>query len=230
MAAVALEIVLILALVLLNGLFAMTEIAVVSARRARLKKRADEGDPRAAAALALASAPNDFLSTVQIGITLVGIFTGAFGGATLAEQIEEALADVPRLAPYAPAIGIGIVVVALTYLSLVLGELLPKRIALGAPERIASAVARPMRLLARIASPLVRLLSWSTELGLRLLGMKPGDELAVTEEEVRVLLDVGTQSGMFHRSERAMIDAVFRLGDRRVGAIMTLRPSSWRST
>jgi putative hemolysin len=223
MSAIALEWAVILLLILLNGLFAMSEIAVVSAKKARLSRLADRGDLRASAALDLAREPSAFLSTVQIGITLVGVLAGAFGGATVAEQIGVLLDPYPRIAPYGEAVGVGGVVLAITYFSLVFGELVPKRIALGHPERIASAVARPMNSLARFASPAVRILTWSTDSVLRLLRFRPSKEPAVTEEEIKVLMAQGTESGAFERAEIDIVDRVFRLADRRVASVMTPR-------
>lgn len=217
------EIGLILFLLLLNGLFAMAEIAVVSARKARLQQRADEGDVRALDALRLAQDPDDFLSTVQIGITLIGILAGAFGGATVARYLADVLAAVPVLAPYSSGLALALVVVAITYLSLVIGELVPKRLALNAPERIAIAVARPMRVLSRVVAPLVWLLSTSTDLLLRLLRMRPSEEPDVTEEEIKVMIAQGARAGILSEAETEVVQNVFRLADRSVGSVMTPR-------
>lgn len=221
---IALEILIILLLLLANGVFAMTEMAMVSARKTQLKQRAAEGDTGAVAALALVESPNRMLSTVQVGITLVGVLAGAFGGATLARAIAAALAEMPVLAPYAPALGIAAVVVGITYLSLILGELVPKRIALGAPERIASRMARPMNFIATIASPVVRFLGWSTDLVLALLGVKPQPAPRVSEEEIKMLMLEGTSSGDFHSAEPEMVEAVLALDRLSVREIMTPRP------
>jgi putative hemolysin len=159
MSVIAVEILLIVLLVIANGVFAMSEIALVSSRKARLQQWANAGNAKARVALELANAPSRFLSTIQIGITLVGILAGAFGGATIAEKLAAALSDVPWLAPYRNAIGLGVVVLGITYLSLILGELVPKQLALSHPERLAAAVASPMRLLSRIAAPVVWLLT-----------------------------------------------------------------------
>ncbi len=218
-----LEMLIILVLLIANGIFAMSEIAVVSARKARLQQLVDEGHSNARAALELATSPNHFLSTVQIGITLVGILAGAFGGATLAESIAASLNLIPTLAPYSEAIGVGVIVLLITYLSLIIGELVPKRLALNNPERIAAMVARPMQGLARLTSPVVRFLGASTDLILRMMGVKPTKELPVTEEEVKVLIDQGTKVGVFEESEQDMIEGVLRLGERRIGAVMTSR-------
>jgi putative hemolysin len=220
----AVEIIIILVLILLNGLLAMAEIAVVSARKARLQQRSEEGDDHARIALELANNPGDFLASVQVGITLVGVLAGAFGGATLAEQLSIRLASYPRLAPYSDAISVGVVVVVITYFTLVLGELVPKRLALNNPEKIAAAVAGPMRIAALVATPFVRLLSASTNFVLRISGIKASNEPPVTEEEIKVMLDQGTQAGVFAEAEQDMVEAVFRLGDRRVGKLLTPRP------
>ena len=217
------EILIIFFLLLLNGFFAMSEIAVVSARRARLQQRLEAGDARAAEALALAQAPDDFLSTVQVGITLIGIAAGAFGGATVARYLAAALAAVPLLAPYSAALSLALVVALITYLSLVIGELAPKRLALNAPERIAMAVAGPMRRLAHVVAPLVWLLSTSTDLLLRLLGFRPAGEPEVTEEEIKVMIAQGAQAGILTAAETEVVQNVFRLADRTVSSVMTPR-------
>ena len=221
--AISIEIVFILLLLLANGVFAMSEIALVSARKSRLKQRADNGDAGARAALELTDSPNRFLSTVQIGITLVGIFAGVFGGATIAEQLAERIAVVPALAPYAEGIGLGVVVIAITYFSLIIGELVPKRIALNNPEKIAALMARPMHLLSRVAAPVVFLLTFSTSVVLKLLRVKPSTEPSVTEEEVRALILQGAEAGIFEHSEREIVESIFRLDDRSVNALMMQR-------
>lgn len=221
--AISFEIILILLLLLANGVFAMSEIALVSARKSLLKHRADNGDARAGAALELADSPDRFLSTVQIGITLIGIFAGVFGGATIAEQLAERIAVIPVLAPYAEGIGLGVVVITITYFSLIIGELVPKRIALNNPEKIAALMARPMRLLSRIAAPVVFLLTFSTTIVLKLLRVKPSTEPSVTEEEVRALILQGAEAGVFEHSEREIVESVFRLDDRSVDALMMPR-------
>ncbi|HEY9836895.1 MAG TPA: hemolysin family protein, partial [Vampirovibrionales bacterium] len=220
----SLEILIILLLILINGIFAMSEIALVSARKARLQQWANQGDLKARVALELANSPNRFLSTVQIGITLVGIFAGAFGGATIAEKVVVQLDRLPVVVPYKGAIALLIVVVSITYLSLILGELVPKRLALNNPERIATQIAIPMRLLARIGSPVVHLLSASTDLVLRLLRTQPSNEPQVIEEEIKILLEQGTEAGTFEQEEQAMVERVFRLDERRVSSLMTPRP------
>jgi putative hemolysin len=218
-----LEILFILLLIIANGILAMSEMAVVSARKARLEERANRGDAKARAALDLANAPAEFLAAVQIGITLVGILAGAFGGATIADALAAGLERFPLLAPYRQAIAVGVVVVCITFLSLVFGELTPKRLALSNPERIASAVAMPMRWLARAALPMVHLLTASTNLMLRVLGVRPSTEPPVTEEEIQVLIEQGTRAGVFEEAEQDMVEGVLRLGDRQISTMMTPR-------
>ena len=217
------EILIIVLLLAANGVFAMTEIAVVSARKARLRRLAETGDARAKAALELAESPNRFLATVQIGITLVGVLAGAFGGATLAREIAAALQRFPTLATYGEAIGIGVVVLGITFLSLILGELVPKRIGLNNPERVARLMAGPMNRLAWLASPLVRLLSASTELVLRVIRLKKPSDPPVTEEEVKVMIQEGVQAGVFDRREPEMVEGVLALDRLPVRDIMTPR-------
>ena len=217
------EVIVTLLLILLNGIFAMSETAFVSARKARLQQRADKGDANAQAALELVDAPNRFLSTVQIGITLIGILAGAFGGATIAQSLSLSLRQISWLAPYAETVSFVIVVTAITYLSLVIGELVPKRIALNAPERIAIAVVRPMRLLSLLASPLIVFLSFSTEAVLRLLRVRPSSEPPASKEEITHLIGQGRLAGVFEETEQDLVERVFRMGDRRVNALMTPR-------
>jgi putative hemolysin len=217
------EVLVILLLLVANGIFAMSEIAVVTARRVRLQQRAENGDRRAAAALRLASEPTHFLSAVQVGITLVGIFAGAYGGATLTEQLDAWLGQFPAIEPYSEAAALGLVVTAITYFSLVIGELVPKAIALHNPEAIASLVAVPVAAVTRIATPLVRILSWSTTLVLRIIRIAPSNDRAVTEEEIRALIKQASVAGDIAPEERDVVEQVFRLGDRRVSAIMTPR-------
>jgi putative hemolysin len=218
-----LEIALIIGLLLVNGLLAMSEIAVVTARRARLERLAAAGQARARAALALADQPTQFLSTVQVGITLVGILAGALGGATVSRELAARLAAVPALAPWATEIAFTVVVTVTTYLSLILGELVPKRIGMGAPERVALLVARPMMWLARVGGPLVRLLVASTEGMLRLLGLHRMQEATVTDDDVRALLAQGRAGGTIHAGEERIVARVLRLGDRPAAAVMTPR-------
>jgi putative hemolysin len=217
------EILIIIVLLLLNGLFAMSELAVVTARKVRLEQRAEDGDAGARAALALAHDPTQFLSTVQVGITLIGVLTGAFGGATISDELAAGFRLIPSVAPYADGLALGLVVASITYLSLLLGELIPKRVALSNPERVASLVARPMRLLARVASPLVKLLTGPTNLVLRLFGIHVSSEPSITVEEIRALVEQGAEIGVVEDTEHHMVDGVFRLGDRAASDVMTPR-------
>jgi putative hemolysin len=218
-----LEILIILLLVLLNGVFSLSEMSVVSSRKARLQQRANEGDTGAFNALQLAENPNTFLSTIQIGITLIGVLSGAVGGVGISKSLAERFDDIPLLAPYATSIGLGIVVLAITFLTLILGELVPKRLALHSPERIASVIAAPMTLISRLFSPFVFVMSATTDLALRILGVKPNLEPPITEEEIQVLIDQGTQAGVFDVSEQDMVQGVFSLSDRRIFSLMTPR-------
>jgi putative hemolysin len=224
MPTIALQIAVIVLLTLLNGFFAMSETALVSSRKARLRQRAEEGDRGANAALELAGSPNRFLSTVQIGISLIGVLAGAFGGATLAEPLADALRVVPALAPYTGPIAFGTVVMAITYLSLILGELVPKRLALNGAEAVASRVAGPMRLISVVTSPAVWFLSFSTEAVLRLLGVRPPAESPVTEQEVEILMEEGARVGVFEEEERDLVRSALQLDDRPVRELMTPRP------
>jgi putative hemolysin len=214
----------VLILTIANGIFSMSEMAVVSARKARLQELAERGDVKAKAALALANSPNRFLSTVQVGITLITIVTGVLGGATLSRPIAEAIARVPQLAQYSGAIASTLVVILITYLSLIIGELVPKRLALNNPERIASMVAIPMRLVERLTAPIVSLLSLSTDLLLKLIGGNvASNEPQITEEEIKVLMRQGAAEGTFDLAEQDMIERVFSLGDEPVSALITPR-------
>lgn len=217
------EIVILFGLILLNGVFAMSEIAVVTARKTRLREWAEDGNRRAEAALALANEPSNFLSTIQVGITLVGIFAGAYGEATLSAGLSGHLSQFALLDRYSEQLAFGIVVVAITYFSLIVGELVPKRLALHNPELIASVMAKPMAWLSRIAHPVVRILSGSTILVLRLLGSRPSTEPPVSEEEIRMLMEQGTQAGIFEKSEQALVRNVLRLDERLVASLMTPR-------
>lgn len=218
-----LEAAIVLLLILLNGLFSMSETAVVSARKARLQQLADEGSGRAQAALGLANNPNRFLATVQIGITLIGILTGVFGGATISRQLAAALSEIPGLAPYSAAIAGATVVVVLTYLTLILGELVPKRLALNNAERVAAGIAGPMTLLSKLTWPLVRVLGISTDFVLRVLRVKPSDEPLVTAEEIMVMVEQGAEVGLFEPSEQDLIERVLALDERRIESFMTPR-------
>ncbi|MDK9719595.1 MAG: hemolysin family protein [Rhodospirillales bacterium] len=221
---ISLEIAVIFFLVLLNGLFAMSELAIVSARKARLAAKADEGSKGAKIALKLQENPGRFLSSVQIGITLVGILTGAFSGVTLAGHLAVWLAETfPETAPASEILSLVLVVGGITYLSLIAGELVPKQIALANPEGIAIRAARPMALVARSASPLVWVLERSSKLMLKILGVRKSSGQTVTEEEVRAMIAEGTESGIFEPQEKELISGVMRFGDRKIKAIMTPR-------
>jgi putative hemolysin len=224
MSIVAFQIAAIILLILLNGFFAMSETALVSSRKARLRQRAEEGDRGARAALELADSPNRFLSTVQIGISLIGVLAGAFGGATLARPLAGALRGVPALAPYAGSVAFGAVVVAITYLSLILGELVPKRLALNGAEVVASRVSGPMRLISTITSPAVWFLSASTEAVLGLLRARSTPESPVSEQEVEILMEEGARAGVFEEEERDLVRRALQLDDRPVHELMTPRP------
>lgn len=213
----------IILLIVANGALSMSETALIASRKARLKRLAEEGNQRAQRTLDFASSPNLYLSTVQIGITLVSVLSGVFGGYSVAKTLAEILAVFPALTPYAETVSLSLVVAAISYLSLVLGELVPKRLALNNPEHIAMLVAGPMRFLSLIASPMVRFLAASTDLFLRLIRAKSPEEPPVTEEEIRILIDQATVAGIFHEAEQEMVERVFLLGDRHVGALMTPR-------
>lgn len=213
----------VLLLLVLNGLFAMSELAIVSSRRAKLQSRADRGDKGAAAALALSENPTRFLAAVQVGITLIGILAGAFGQATIAAELDVILERVPAVAEYSEAIATGVVVVVLTYLSLIVGELVPKRFALVFPESIAARVARPLSAMAKVMSPFVSVLTFSTAGVLKVLGVKDQQGEEITHEEVETVLAEGTSAGLIEPAEQAMIGEVLRLGDRAVRVAMTPR-------
>ncbi len=215
------EILIVVALFVANGVFSMSEMALVSARKSRLKQLAEAGDPGAAAALRLVASPDRFLPTVQIGITLIGLLAGAFSGATLAAELAAALKSLPGMAPYAEALSVGVVVVALTFLSVIIGELAPKRIALAAPETIACRLARPVELLGRLAQPVVHLFSAATGLTLRLLGIKPAKVASITDDEVRMLLLEGCEDGVFHQDEPRMVASILAFDHRPIREIMT---------
>ncbi|HEY3475258.1 MAG TPA: hemolysin family protein [Anaerolineales bacterium] len=218
------EIIIVLAIIFINALFVLSEMSVASSRKARLQQRVNEGDRRANTVLQLIENPNLFLATVQIGITLVGVFVGAIGGATLAAPLSQALSGVPALAPYANSLALAIVVLAITLVSIVLGELVPKRIALHNPERIASLLAGPMMVVSKLFRPFVWILGRLTDLILKMLGIEPGKEPPVTEEEIQLLIDQGTQAGVFEEAEQDMVEGVFSLADQRVYSLMTPRP------
>ncbi|MCW5695733.1 MAG: HlyC/CorC family transporter [Bauldia sp.] len=208
----------------INGFLAMSEMAVVSSRRARLVTLVEQNVRGSKTALSLVDDPTRFLSTVQVGITLVGVFAGAYSGATLSDPLAERLATIPAVAEYARQIAIAIVVVLVTYFSLIIGELVPKRIAQSNAERIACFVARPMDVLGRIAAPIVWFLRISTEAVLALLRVRHSSASTVTEEEVKTLIAEGTETGVFHQAEREMLEGVIKVADRSVRSIMVPRP------
>jgi putative hemolysin len=218
------EILIILALILLNGILAMSEAALIAARRARLQNKTEEGDQAARTALKLTENPNLFLSVIQIGITLINVLTGAVSGLTLGSLLAAQIQKIPQLAPYSQTLGLAVVVLSITYFSLILGELAPKRLAIQNPERIASWVAGPMLWFSKILSPLVALLSLSTDVVLRLIGMRQTKPPPVTEDEIRILIEQGTRAGIFEVAEQDMVAGVFGLNDRRVNSLMTPRP------
>ncbi len=223
MSDISTELFILFLLILLNAVFALSEMAIVSARKARLQQKINEGHLPSRLALQLSESPNVFLSTVQVGITLIGVMAGAVGGVALTEKLTAFLMGFELSAPYAESASLIIVVVLITLFSLLFGELVPKRLALQSPERIAAIVAGPMFLLSKIFSPLVYLLTGLTDLILKILRVKQNDEPPVTEEELQVLLDQGTQAGVFQEVEHDMVEGVFRLHDRRVFSLMTPR-------
>ena len=217
------EILILLFLLLLNGIFVMSEMAVVSSRKARLQQLANEGNKRAGAALSLAQNPSVFLSTVQIGITLVSVLLGAFSGSVFSPPLAGLLLLWPLVRPYASSLAFGIVVVLVTSLTLLVGELIPKRLALHQPERIAAAISGPMSFVSKLFKPLVWLLGLSTEFALKAMGIKPTDEPPVTEEEIQLLIDQGTEAGVIEESEQDMVEGIFSLSDSRIYSLMTPR-------
>ena len=216
------EIFIILGLILINGFFSMAEIALVSARKARLEAQADKGDADAKRALTLANHPDTFLSTIQIGITLVGVLTGIYSGSTFKEPLQNWLTQFAVIATYAETIATLIIVILLTYVSLVLGELVPKRIGLSNPEGIAKSVSVVMQTVTFIMYPFIWLLSASSHLIMRILRMKPNDN-QVTEEEIKAIISEGTEQGTIEEAEQEIIERVFHLSDRNITSLMTHR-------
>lgn len=219
---IAVELAIVLVLIVINGLLSMSEMAVVSSRRARLKPLADRGSRGARQALALADAPGRFLSTVQIGITLIGVLAGAFSGANLSDRLATSLVGFGLPVKTADNVALGLVVAAITYLSLIIGELVPKQLALRSPERIAAGIAGPMAVVAKIATPAVVLLDWSSAAVLRLFG-RAGERQHVTQEEIRAMIAEAESAGTVDADERRMLAGVMRLADISVRAIMTPR-------
>jgi putative hemolysin len=218
------EIILILTIILINAVFVLSETSVASARKARLQQRITEGDRRANTVLKLMEEPNLFLSTVRIGITLVSVLVGAVGAIRLSQPLSGILAPVPALALYADSVAFGLAILAITLVFIVLGELVPKRIALQNPERIATILAGPMVVISGLFKPFVWILGKISDFVLKLLGIQPGKEPPVTEEEIQLLIDQGTQAGVFEEAEQDMVEGVFSLADQRVYSLMTPRP------
>lgn len=223
MPSITTEILILVLLLLLNGAFVLAEIAVISSRKARLQQQANEGNTRAAAALNLAQNPNDFLSAVQIGITLINILLGAVGESTFSASLSQLLRRWPLVSSYADSLASGTVVVLITTLTLLVGELIPKRLALHSPERAAAIIAGPMAFFAKLFTPLVWLLGQATDLTLKLIGINPSEEPPVTEEEIQLLIDQGTEAGIFEEAEQDMVEGIFSLSDSRVRSLMTPR-------
>ncbi|MBT5925952.1 MAG: HlyC/CorC family transporter [Verrucomicrobia bacterium] len=215
-----LELAIICLLISANGVFAMAEMAIISARKSRLRRWARDGDKRAQIALDLAASPNRFLSTVQFGITLIGILAGAFGGATIARTVSGWVAMAPALTEHADQIGFGMVVVFITLASLIFGEILPKRLALARGERIASTLAPSMHRLSMIASPFVGFVGWVIELALKILGVRPNADSSVNNEDIRVMVEQGSHAGIFHKAEIELVAGVMRLDETRIVDIM----------
>jgi putative hemolysin len=210
-------------LILVNAILAMSEAALVASRKARLQNQAGEGNKSSALALKLIEDPNTFLSTIQIGITLIGVLAGAVGGATIAESLANSLQNIPYIGEYSTSIALGIVVISITILTIWLGELVPKRLGLNSPEKIAQIVAGPMLFLSKVFSPFIRLMSAATNFVLRLIGVNPSSEPPITEEELQMLISQGTQAGVFQEAEQDMVEGIFSLGDSRVYSLMTPR-------
>lgn len=217
------EVVIIIGLILLNGMLSMSEIALVSARKARLETEAKKGNKSAETALQLANEPDKFLSTIQIGITLIGILTGLYSGDTLSADFATLIAQIPTLQPYALGISKAVIVVVVTYLTLIFGELVPKRIGMGCSERVAMMVSKPMNFLSLLSSPCVWLLSKSTALAVKMMGVDTKEENKVTEEEIKAIVKEGFDGGEVQEVEQDIVERVFNLGDRNVGSIMTHR-------
>ncbi|HBS53856.1 MAG TPA: hemolysin, partial [Flavobacterium sp.] len=219
------ELLIIFFLILLNGVFSMSEIALISSRKSRLETAAKKGSKSAKTALDLANSPNKFLSAVQIGITLIGILTGIYSGDKITEDVEYFVSGFEAITPYAHSVAVGIVVVVLTFFSLVLGELLPKRIGLNHPESIAKAMAMPMKIISIITAPFIWLLTTSTEFLLKILQIKPTADGKVTEEEIKAIIKEGTEVGEVQEIEQDIVERVFHIGDRKVNSLMTHRSS-----
>lgn len=222
--AAIIEIICVFLLILLNGFLSMTEFALVSARKARLQHMAERGSTGASIALELTEDPNTFLSTIQIGITLVGILAGAFGGAAIAVQLTPVLFGIPYISEYSAVISLGIVVIIITFLTIVFGELIPKRIGMAYPEQISTLISGPIRRFSWFLGPINQLCSLSTDAVLWIFGHKGSSESVVTEEDITSLLEEGTQAGVFNPAEQELVQSAFRFGDREVHSLMIPRP------
>ena len=216
------EILILAGLILLNGLFSMAEIALVSARKSRLEVQANKGDKKAEEALKLANKPETFLSTVQMGMTVIGILLGIYSGEKITDDFAAFLSQWPSLAPYSYGIATAIVVIIVTYFTIIFGELVPKRLGLSRPEAIAKASARPMRILSLITHPFIWLLSNSSNIIVKIFGLKPKDN-HVTEEEIKAIISEGTEQGTIEETEQDIIERVFHLSDRNITSLMTHR-------
>ena len=223
MSEIGMDVLIISLLILANGVFALSEMAVVTARKSRLQEWASKGNTKAKAALELVNTPNRLLLAVQIGITLVGILAGTFGTRTFAEPLSATIASITAIEPYSRPIALGLVVLGITYLVLVMGELVPKRLAMHYSDGIATVLAFPLRWFSRILSPLVYLLTISTDVVCRLFGKTQAQAPSVTEEEIKTLVQQGTAAGVFEESEQDMVEAVLRLGDKTAHSLITPR-------
>jgi len=223
MSEIAIDILIIVLLTFASGVFAMSEMAVVTARKSRLQEWASKGNTRARTALELAHTPNRFLSTLQISITFVSILAGAFAATTLAQRMVPLLTSIPPLEPYSQPLALGLALLLITYFLFVLGDLVPKRLAMRYPETIATVTAIPLRWFSKILSPIVHLLTISSDMVSRLFGRAEAQESAVTEEEIKTLVQQGTEAGVFEESEQDMVEAVLRLGDKTARSLMTPR-------
>ncbi|WP_258871744.1 hemolysin family protein [Virgibacillus dokdonensis] len=219
----AVSIIILLVLIIANGIFAMTEIGVVTSRKIRLEQKVKEGNSKAKTALYLAENSSELLSTIQIGITLIGIISGAFGGAAIADDVSVYLSEISFLAPWSTEISMVLVVTLTTFLTLVIGELTPKQIGLTNPEKVALAVAKPMYFFSKVAKPLIWILDQSTKLALKTLGIKTTNEPDVTEEEIQQMIEQGVHSGSIEEIEHEMVDQIFYMGDQRLSDILTPR-------
>jgi putative hemolysin len=210
-------------LIVVGGIFAMAEIALVSVRKSRLEQLSQEGNTRAVIALEIANDPQRFLSAIQFGITLLGVFASAVGGATLSDDFNKLIQPLPYIGPYGEIISFVIVVIGITYVTLVIGELVPKSLALTYGEQITLTVAAPMRLFMKVTYPFIHVLSGSTNSVLRLFGVKEAQEQEITQDEIEIMIEQGTESGALDETEQEMVTGVFRLGDRLVSLLMTQR-------